>query len=182
MAATRYGDVVKLQVGAGSVCTAPAPNTTTPGKEIVMPSKRTASPASEALAEPWVYNDRRRRLKSDHARAYNANERASQYGCVGRLTAADVRRAMAGGGCFYCGSSDRLGIDHREPLSAGGPNTADNIVPCCLPCNDSKGLADRPHRWSALYDACQGCGTTERAHDAKGLCRRCYGQARYAAR
>jgi hypothetical protein len=32
-----YSAVVKLQGGTGSVCTAPAPNTTSPGKEIVMP-------------------------------------------------------------------------------------------------------------------------------------------------
>lgn len=41
MLLTRYEDVVKLQVGDGNVCTVPAPYTTTPAREIVMPRKRT---------------------------------------------------------------------------------------------------------------------------------------------
>jgi hypothetical protein len=39
--AARYSSVVKLQGRAGSVCTAPALNTTTPAREIVMPMHRT---------------------------------------------------------------------------------------------------------------------------------------------
>lgn len=35
---TRYGDVVKLQGGTDAACNRSAPNTTTPAKEIVMPS------------------------------------------------------------------------------------------------------------------------------------------------
>lgn len=40
--------------------------------------------------------------------------------------------------------------------------------------------------WSLAFDACTSCGTTERPHRAKGLCRRCYGAqpdvaARHAA-
>jgi hypothetical protein len=43
---TRYSGVVKLQGGTGSVCTAPAPNTTNLIREIVMPPQRTTLPAA----------------------------------------------------------------------------------------------------------------------------------------
>ncbi len=37
--------------------------------------------------------------------------------------------------------------------------------------------------WSLSFEACTSCGTTDRPHRAKGLCRRCYGaQPEYAAR
>lgn len=37
--------------------------------------------------------------------------------------------------------------------------------------------------WSKAHDACTACGTTDRPHRARGLCRRCYGaQPDYAAR
>ena len=32
-------------------------------------------------------------------------------------------------------------------------------------------------RWARKWDCCQGCGTTERPHKAKGLCKRCYGRS-----
>lgn len=51
---TRSGDVVKLQGGAGSVCTAPTPNTTTPAREIVMPVQRTTRRRQFAV-HPRVY-------------------------------------------------------------------------------------------------------------------------------
>jgi hypothetical protein len=48
---------------------------------------------------------------------------------------------------------------------------------------DSSGrlVSRRQGVWSASHDACQGCGTTERPHEAKGLCHRCYVKSRYAA-
>jgi len=37
--------------------------------------------------------------------------------------------------------------------------------------------------WSLSFEACTSCGTTDRPHRAKGLCRRCYGaQPSVAAR
>lgn len=30
-------------------------------------------------------------------------------------------------------------IDHVVPLSRGGSNALDNLVPCCTSCNSSKG-------------------------------------------
>lgn len=46
--------------------------------------------------------------------------------------------------CAYCGerySSSRLTRDHVHPRSKGGPDTWNNVVTACLPCNNKK--ADR---------------------------------------
>lgn len=42
------------------------------------------------------------------------------------------------GRCSYCEETRKLTIDHKLPLSRGGTNTIDNIIPACLPCNSSK--------------------------------------------
>lgn len=45
-----------------------------------------------------------------------------------------------GHACAYCGATDRrLEQEHVIPLEAGGPDTWDNIVPACHPCNHRKG-------------------------------------------
>jgi len=46
--------------------------------------------------------------------------------------------------CPYCGEKI-VGATHRDhvvPISRGGSNSIDNIVPCCAPCNYKKN--DRP--------------------------------------
>ena len=113
-------------------------------------------------------------LMVNYARRSGANKRARQYGAPGELTLAEVETILAAGRCFYCGSTKKLGLDHVIPLHAGGPNRPENIVCACHFCNQSKGRADRPGRWSQLYDACQRCGTSERRHWVQGMCRRCH--------
>ena len=113
----------------------------------------------------------------DHDRARHANQRARQYGVVGSITVRDVRAVLKVGVCHYCGSPDQLTIDHKEPMHAGGPNTRENLVACCRPCNLSKFRSDRPGRWSQTEDACTHCGTTERPHAARGMCSPCYSDA-----
>lgn len=109
-------------------------------------------------------------------RAKNANRAAARYGAPGLLTTTDVDAVLpADAVCMYCsGTHRRMTIDHRVPLALGGSNTRENIGPCCLPCNASKGRADRPGRWSWAHDACISCGTTERRHFGHGRCQRCY--------
>ena len=41
--------------------------------------------------------------------------------------------------CQYCGDSDRLTLDHVHPKSRGGPDTWENLVAACVPCNNRKG-------------------------------------------
>lgn len=56
-----------------------------------------------------------------------------------------VRRAVYlrdGFRCHYCGSDQRLTLDHKLPVSRGGGHTADNLVTCCKRCNSAKGTRD----------------------------------------
>ena len=42
--------------------------------------------------------------------------------------------------CVYCGQSGRpLTIDHKIPISRGGTNSIENLVPACKSCNCRKG-------------------------------------------
>ena len=40
--------------------------------------------------------------------------------------------------CIYCGSANRLELDHLVPLAGGGPHCEDNLVVACKSCNSSK--------------------------------------------
>lgn len=44
-----------------------------------------------------------------------------------------------GNRCQYCGSPDRITIDHVMPRSRGGQDTWTNLVAACVPCNNRKG-------------------------------------------
>lgn len=41
--------------------------------------------------------------------------------------------------CQYCGSTERLTLDHVMPRSRGGKDAWDNLVAACTPCNNKKG-------------------------------------------
>ena len=40
--------------------------------------------------------------------------------------------------CAYCGSKDKLTLDHFIPLTKGGSDVQGNLLPACLSCNCSK--------------------------------------------
>lgn len=85
---------------------------------------------------------RTKRNRAAKLAQYQHNERrvrARRYGVPEGLTLGEWT-AMVGrvDGCAYCGSHDRIGIDHVVPLSRGGAHEAGNVVPCCLRCNASK--------------------------------------------
>lgn len=41
--------------------------------------------------------------------------------------------------CQYCGSREKLTVDHVIPKSRGGRDTWENLVAACTPCNNRKG-------------------------------------------
>ena len=88
------------------------------------------------------------------SRASGFRKRMKQYGLEGPsvngwdLLALYVQHGKR---CVYCGSTDDISFDHKEPLSKGGANTIDNLALACKSCNSSKGVkelkdADRPQR------------------------------------
>lgn len=44
--------------------------------------------------------------------------------------------------CNYCGSSERLALDHIFPQKYGGLDNAENLIYACRTCNSSKGKKD----------------------------------------
>lgn len=44
--------------------------------------------------------------------------------------------------CYYCGSTDRLSVDHLIPRIRGGANESDNLIWACRSCNSSKQSRD----------------------------------------
>ena len=57
-----------------------------------------------------------------------------------------ARLAEYGGECVYCGGTADT-RDHVIPLSRGGTNSIDNIVPACRSCNARKGNRDDWREW-----------------------------------
>ncbi|WPT15217.1 hypothetical protein PSENEW3_00003158 [Picochlorum sp. SENEW3] len=53
--------------------------------------------------------------------------------------------------CQYCGKTKDLTLDHVIPQSKGGPNTWENLVTACSPCNTRKGDSTlRELRWKLM--------------------------------
>lgn len=44
--------------------------------------------------------------------------------------------------CNYCGSSEKLALDHIFPQKYGGTDDAENLIFACRTCNSSKGKKD----------------------------------------
>ena len=44
--------------------------------------------------------------------------------------------------CNYCGSPDKLALDHIFPQKFGGQDDAENLIFACRTCNSSKGKKD----------------------------------------
>jgi len=44
--------------------------------------------------------------------------------------------------CNYCGSTEKLALDHIFPQKYGGQDNAENLIFACKACNSSKGKKD----------------------------------------
>jgi 5-methylcytosine-specific restriction endonuclease McrA len=74
------------------------------------------------------------RVKSN---AYRARARAAE----GQFTSVEWRSLVEsyGGKCAYRGETGPVQVDHRTPLTRGGKNSIDNVLPACGRCNREKG-------------------------------------------
>ena len=128
----------------------------------------------EANARAWAQANREK--VAAHSRAwYKANPEKAAANChrylarkrnatvPGReVTAAiEIERKALFGGCCFCGSQEKLTLEHLTPLIKGGLHVAENLLGSCLSCNCSK--RDSPvkewyraqpffseERWSAI--------------------------------
>lgn len=76
--------------------------------------------------------------------AGSMNTKAVKLGRPSTITARDLAAAFlaAEWKCPYCGvgiDPMHCSFDHRMPFDAGGLNTPENVVACCLSCQRSKG-------------------------------------------
>ncbi|MFH1328908.1 MAG: HNH endonuclease [Candidatus Bathyarchaeota archaeon] len=60
-----------------------------------------------------------------------------------------VREAEKPGECIYCGSKEKLTLEHILPSCRGGPDMPDNAIWACSHCNSSKG-GKRLYEWKGL--------------------------------
>ena len=125
--------------------------------------KRNAAKAREAMRR---WRNRHPADHSEDSRAYyrRHRERLARYFANYQRTHLELRRQLAArrrarkleaagsftvaewlalvelwdGRCAYCGERAPLEIDHRVPLSRGGTDSIDNILPACGPCNRRK--------------------------------------------
>ena len=76
-----------------------------------------------------------------------ATQRAKKCGAPGAWTDEEMakRVVMLGNVCVYCGGPAEE-ADHFKPLSKGGTNHSENLIPSCGPCNKDKGDKD-PMEW-----------------------------------
>ena len=51
--------------------------------------------------------------------------------------------------CAYCGSTSNLSMDHVVPVSKGGQNTVDNLIPACISCNSTKQASEMVEWYTA---------------------------------
>ena len=74
------------------------------------------------------------------ARTKRHRRRALLVSASGRFTTAEwiALVGLYDGKCAYCGGNGPLKIEHRIPLSRGGTNSIDNILPACRNCNTRK--------------------------------------------
>ncbi len=85
-----------------------------------------------------------------HAKWRNENREAARMHVKTRRTLLSLGRSASieqiksrldyyGNKCVYCGSTEKIEIEHRIPLSRGGTNFPANLVPACKTCNCKKG-------------------------------------------
>jgi len=80
-----------------------------------------------------------RRYRREHPEV-RQRARARRVDAEGSFTAEELRLKYAefDNRCVYCGDVATLTPDHMIPLSRGGSNYIDNVVPACYACNVKK--------------------------------------------
>ena len=135
--------------------------------------RRTTREAAEAALDEWLAANARPSLTTRDGRAVNMERARSR----GTHTAAEWWRKVRtyGGACHYCARpwGHHLHKDHAVPVSRGGSDALDNLVPACGDCNQAKGaLTDR--EFIAWAEA-TGFFRKPRARDLRRIAARAWG-------
>lgn len=92
---------------------------------------------AKANRKAWLQTDKGKFVEQQ--RRHNRRAAKKVPYCIS-LTLEQVQNIFAAfdNTCAYCGSPDRLTLDHYIPLSKGGTHTVGNTIPCCHSCNSGK--------------------------------------------
>jgi len=87
------------------------------------------------------YRANKAAIRQKYRAQYAANRLALLLKWGRGLNDADASALLAehADGCVFCGSHERLELDHKMPKSRGGPNTRENLQWLCRLCNAAKG-------------------------------------------
>ncbi len=123
--------------------------------------------ASALAKEWWTKHPDKRKLvvaryearRPEVKQARKARYRGRLLNATGSFTREEwkARKTQFGNRCAYCGrESKRLTPDHYIPLSKGGTNFIDNVIPACQHCNRRKWNSDPstfkfPHRTQMTF-------------------------------
>lgn len=96
-------------------------------------AKRRGDPRAKERMRAWQL------ANPDKISEYNRRRKAARRGAEGRHTNEDIAEIWAryGNACAYCGAPAEH-TDHVHPLSRGGSDWPENLVPACTSCNLSK--------------------------------------------
>lgn len=101
-------------------------------------------PSSPRAQTPRKCTRRRGKPQASTRKTSIHRERAIRGGVASTLTDGEWLRILDAFGqrCVYCDTVGPCTIDHIIPMSSGGGNTAQNVVPACWSCNSSKSDSD----------------------------------------
>lgn len=107
--------------------------------------------------DPENPRERNRRYRESHRlerslaqQVRKASKLGADCGGYTTLDRVSARIAFYAQRCYYCGGP-YAAIDHRIPLSRGGPHLPANLVPACTWCNSSKGAKTEAEFRSRLH-------------------------------
>jgi len=104
---------------------------------------------------------RRSIMRAEHYRENGTIATVNSFEFEGKFTVKEWHAVLKAfeHACAYCGSRDRITIEHLTPLSRGGKNVVGNIAPACSPCNTSKNAKTleefAPERAAEIRDRAQ---------------------------
>jgi len=117
--------------------------------------------ADPAAMRSYLKEWRRRNPDKSHAYVRAATIKRRRAAGGQSFSAAEWLALLGyhGGACAYCGSKVLIEIDHRTPLTRGGSNLIENLLPACRRCNRRKGtMTEEEFRAFLQRERSQGLG------------------------
>jgi 5-methylcytosine-specific restriction endonuclease McrA len=104
---------------------------------------------NDPVSIAWLDANREMRAEELRQRVFTRRERAratqrrhtyKRRGASGRHTEKEWRALCSSFDerCAYCGARAALTVDHVVPITRGGSNSIENILPACMSCNRRK--------------------------------------------